>query len=157
MAIDLDKKATQAAFAKLAGISQQAVSKLIDKGILVKGQTLREWLLFYCDRLREEAAGRAGADQVSLTQARTREAIASAILKEQQVHEKAGTLIPAEEIEPELSAMVTAMRTELLTLPDKITMAIKTMYDIDVDPALIQDPVYESLEHLAKRDKPVNG
>lgn len=48
----------QADFAELVGISQQAVSQLIQKGALEPGDTLGRWILDYCDRLRDQAAGR---------------------------------------------------------------------------------------------------
>jgi len=145
----LDKKATQLGFSKLVGVSQQAISKHLDSGVLIKGQTFREWLIFYCERLRDEAAGRGGNDQVNLTRARTREAVASAHLKELDVKTKTGTLIPVDEIEPSLEALVVALRTELLILPDKLTMAVKTMYDVDIDPLLIEEPIHEALQHFA--------
>ena len=57
-----DQQVTQAEFGRLVGISQQAVSDLVRAGVLVDGASEAEWLLAYCARLREQAAGRAGAD-----------------------------------------------------------------------------------------------
>lgn len=66
--IDLDAHSTQAEFGELVGISQPAVSGLVQRGVITEGATTREWLLDYCDHLREVAAGRSSdADGVNLT------------------------------------------------------------------------------------------
>lgn len=49
---------TQALFAEWVGVSEAKVSQLVSDGVLERGQTGREWLLAYCSRLREQAAGR---------------------------------------------------------------------------------------------------
>lgn len=59
---DLDAKAKQAEFAAVVGMSQPAVVKHLQAGVLMEGGTYREWLLAYCERLREEAAGRVQSD-----------------------------------------------------------------------------------------------
>lgn len=51
-------KLTQAEFGALVGISQQAVSELVRSGVLAEAGTGAQWLLAYCHRLREQAAGR---------------------------------------------------------------------------------------------------
>lgn len=51
---------SQAEFAKAVGISEARVSVLVGDGLLARGQTAHEWLLAYCERLREQAAGRVG-------------------------------------------------------------------------------------------------
>lgn len=145
----LDTEATQTQFALLIGSSQQAISKHVQSGTLAMGQTYRTWLALYCEKLRDEAAGRGGEDQQSLTRARTSEANASAELKILQIQERAGKLIPVDGIEPLLVAMVTAMRTELLALPDKLTNELKALYGVDVDPTLIAENIHAALGHLA--------
>ena len=60
MLIDLDQQATQAAFGELVGIAQPSVSTLMTEGKLPSAGTLRELLLAYCQRLRDQAAGRMG-------------------------------------------------------------------------------------------------
>lgn len=58
--IDLDAKAKQDVFGALVGVSQPKVSQLSTDGVLPKGGTYRVWLVAYCERLREQAAGRVG-------------------------------------------------------------------------------------------------
>jgi phage terminase Nu1 subunit (DNA packaging protein) len=71
-------QATQAAFGAAVGISQQAVSELVRGGVLSDGATAAEWLLAYCHRLREQAAGRMGADTYGLDLVQERAALARA-------------------------------------------------------------------------------
>jgi phage terminase Nu1 subunit (DNA packaging protein) len=70
--------ATQAAFGAAVGVSQQAVSDLVRAGVLPEDGTAAEWLLAYCGRLREQAAGRMGADALGLDLVQERAALARA-------------------------------------------------------------------------------
>ncbi|MBL8360712.1 MAG: hypothetical protein JNN18_09490 [Rubrivivax sp.] len=54
----LDNPITQDDFADLIGVTQQAVSEMIVAGHLSRKGTGRDWLLAYCKRLRDKAAGR---------------------------------------------------------------------------------------------------
>lgn len=72
----LDEACRQADFAVLVGISQPAVSDLVSKGVLDNGAPLRQWLLAYCLRLREQAAGRMGSEVGGLDLAQERAALA---------------------------------------------------------------------------------
>lgn len=58
MRIDLSAPITQALFASLVDVSEARVSQLVDEGTLQRGSTGEEWLIAYCRRLREQAAGR---------------------------------------------------------------------------------------------------
>lgn len=145
----LNAKANQSAFGRLVGISQPSVKEFVDKGILIPGQTLQQWLLQYCERIRKEASGRSGDEQKSLTLARIRDANTSSRLKEITIAEKLGVLVDVQEVEPQLVAMVTAARSELLSLPNKLVTEIKALHGIEIDESLIVEHIHESLEHLA--------
>lgn len=56
--IALDLVVDQVMFASMVGISEARVSQLMAEGVLVKGEPAKRWLLAYCERLREQAAGR---------------------------------------------------------------------------------------------------
>lgn len=56
--VALDLVVDQAVFAAAVGISEARVSQLVAEGVLVKGEPAKRWLLAYCERLREQAAGR---------------------------------------------------------------------------------------------------
>jgi len=70
--ISLNEVATQSGFGRLVGISQPAVNEKVSDGLLPVNGTYQQWLNIYCERLREEAAGRSGEDQVCLTRERAR-------------------------------------------------------------------------------------
>ena len=55
-----DAPISQAEFAQLIGVSEARVSQLLSENVLTRGETAHEWLLAYCDRLRDQAAGRSG-------------------------------------------------------------------------------------------------
>jgi len=67
---DLDSRMTQTAFGGLVGITQQAVSDFVTRGILRDGDTARGWLLSYTEHLREVAAGRDPSGELSYERAR---------------------------------------------------------------------------------------
>lgn len=60
---DLAMPMTQARVGDLVGISQQPVSDLVRRTVLADGAGADEWLLAYCDHLREVAAGRGGSGE----------------------------------------------------------------------------------------------
>ena len=90
--LNLDTQMAQSAFAALIGVTRQAVSAMVREGILVRGQTGREWLADYLGHLREVAAGR--ADTPAAQHSRERILAAEAQRRE------------------ELAAMATAKRRE---------------------------------------------
>jgi len=59
--LNFDATCTQADFGDFVGISQPAVSGLLERGVLEPGQTAGQWHTAYISHLREQAAGR-GAD-----------------------------------------------------------------------------------------------
>lgn len=59
--IDIHSTCTQAVFGELVGISQPAVSDLLQREVIKPGESVALWLLDYSGHLREQAAGR-GAD-----------------------------------------------------------------------------------------------
>lgn len=75
--INLGSAATQAQVAMVVGVSQQAISALVMEGkLLVDGVLLGDVLLSYCQRLRDQAAGRLGAETGGLDLVQERAALA---------------------------------------------------------------------------------
>lgn len=52
---------TQAEFADWIGVTQQAVSDMVGRGVLQPGQSFKEWIRAYCNHMRGVASGR-GSD-----------------------------------------------------------------------------------------------
>ncbi len=44
------------------GVSEARVSQLVSERVIVRGDTGHSWLLGYCERLRDQAAGRASSE-----------------------------------------------------------------------------------------------
>lgn len=57
---------TQASFGALVGVSQQAISSLVNREVLDMSATGQQVLLAYCSHLREHAAGRASGGDLDL-------------------------------------------------------------------------------------------
>ena len=72
----LDQQISQAEFAQMIGVSEARVSQLVSEGIIVRGDTAHEWLIGYCERLRDQAAGRAGSETGGLDLVQERAALA---------------------------------------------------------------------------------
>ena len=94
--IDLSKRVTQEDFGALVGISQPAVSGLLASGVLQPGGTAAQWLLAYCLRLREQAAGRMGADGGALDLVQERAALA----REQRISQELKNAVARGEFAP---------------------------------------------------------
>lgn len=76
MLIDTDSRATQAVIGQLVGVSQQAISALVNDGKIPATGTVGAVLLAYCERLREQAAGRMGEEGCGLDLVQERAALA---------------------------------------------------------------------------------
>lgn len=78
MLINLDNEFKQVLLARMVGVDPSAISHAVADGRLPAGGTLGEALLAYCHRLREQAAGRLGAEPGGLDLATERAALARA-------------------------------------------------------------------------------
>lgn len=76
MLIDLTAQGTQAELADLVGVTQQSISALMSEGKLPPMGSLQYMLQAYCQRLRDQAAGRLGAEVGGLDLVQERAALA---------------------------------------------------------------------------------
>lgn len=76
---------TQAEFAVVIGVSEAKVSQLIAEGVIERGHTAHAWLLAYCERLREVAAGRASGELGGLDLVQERAALARSQREAQEI------------------------------------------------------------------------
>lgn len=56
----LDQVISQAEFAQIIGVSEARVSQMVSEGLIARGDTAAGWVVAYCERLRDQAAGRLG-------------------------------------------------------------------------------------------------
>lgn len=74
--VDLAQPYTQPALAMLVGVTQQAISAWVTDGKLPPTGALGDLLVMYCTRLRDQAAGRLGAEAGGLDLVQERAALA---------------------------------------------------------------------------------
>lgn len=67
---------SQAEFAEIVGVSEARVSQLVAERVLMRGDTAHEWLMAYCERMRDIAAGRASMEAGGLDLVQERAALA---------------------------------------------------------------------------------
>lgn len=72
----LAEQVSQAEFAQIVGMSEARVSQLVSDGVLARGGTGLGWLQAYCERLRDQAAGRLGNEVGGLDLVQERAALA---------------------------------------------------------------------------------
>ncbi|EPG2416644.1 terminase small subunit [Stenotrophomonas maltophilia] len=133
MVSDLGSPMKQGAFGDLVGISQQAVSDLVRRGILADGAAGDEWLLAYCDHLREVAAGRGGEAGKDLTAERARLAREQADRLAMQNAVTRGELAPAHLMEQVLSKVGARAGRILETIPGTLRRRLPQLKAADVE------------------------
>jgi phage terminase Nu1 subunit (DNA packaging protein) len=105
---------TQQVFAQIVGISEARVSQLASEGAIARGATAAAWLASYCERLREQAAGRVSADgDYDLVRERAGLARAQRERVELQNAVTRGEFAPIELLGDALSKAVEVMVSEL--------------------------------------------
>jgi phage terminase Nu1 subunit (DNA packaging protein) len=147
MTLDLSKPCTQQAFGDLVGVGQSAVSDLVSRGILTAGEPVGQWLLAYCHRLREQAAGRLSGEVGGLDLVQERAALA----REQRISYEIknavarGEYAPIELLSSTLAMASQAVADRLDALPGLLKKACPDL------PAAARDQV-ESAVALARNE-----
>lgn len=133
MVDSLARTGTQTEFGQLVGISQQAVSDLISRGVLAQGALLSDWLHAYCLHLREQAAGRASSGDLDLIQERARlakeQADKAAMLNARLRRE----LAPVWTLEVTLAGVARQIAGVLEAIPVKLKRTSDTITTTDLD------------------------
>lgn len=129
---DLTSPMTQARFGDLVGITQPAVSDLVRRKILPDGASADEWLLAYCDNLREMAAGRGGEGAGELVAERARLAREQADKIAMQNAVTRGELAPAYVLEEVLSRAGARAARLLETIPGTLRRRLPQLTSDDV-------------------------
>lgn len=146
--IDLDAEATQTGFARLVGVSQQAISKQIEKGNLTAGGNNLQWLHEYCDQLRQQAAGRGGDDQMNVAQATVAEKTMKTALHRLEYGEKLGNLILKEEALELLSDWAGYAARQIRQSFERYTSDVESELDIAVPVELSEKYAGTAIERV---------
>ena len=117
-------------------------------GVDVKTHSLDEIRVAYIRDLRDKAAGRGGEDAQSLTQARTKQALADARIKDLTYYRELKLLVPVDEIEPLLANWAATARSETTFAVEKLVAAIQSQHRIQIDQQLIDDTVYAAFRSI---------
>lgn len=123
---------TQTQFAELVGVSQQAISSLVGRGVLNSGDTGAVWLKHYCENLREQAAGRASMGDLDLVQERARLAKEQADRVEMQNQISRKEVAPVNLIELVLADVARKIISELDAIPVELKRNSKSISSEDL-------------------------
>ena len=146
-------KATQEQFAKVMGISQPDVSRLIRKGVLTRGKPIGVWLVEYGRHMREVAAGRKPESEeegdFDLVRERARKAARESEKLEIETAKLRGELLPKQAITDALGKQYSAIRSRLLAIPVRIK-AQRPELEVDAVKALkaLIDETLIELSHV---------
>lgn len=79
----------------MIGVSEARVSQLVSEGVITRGESAAEWLIAYCERLRDQAAGRMGESMgLDLVQER------AALAREQRIGQSIKNAVARREYAP---------------------------------------------------------
>jgi phage terminase Nu1 subunit (DNA packaging protein) len=131
--VNLAETMTQSEFGELVGISQQAVSDLLKRDVLVRGQPAAVWLHAYCAHLREQAAGRAAAGDLDLATERAALARAQRERIEMQNAETRKESAPVVLLEIAVAAIGRKVAAVLEAVPVKIKRRSKNLTAEDIE------------------------
>lgn len=133
---DLTQPASQTNFARLLGISQQAVSAQVGKGVLPTGGTYLDWLREYYSHLSSQAAGRGGDSQMDVARATIEEKVTKTALARLQYHEELKRLIDIEEARQLLADWASFANRQFSQAYERLVLDIESQHDIAVSPEL---------------------
>ena len=142
---------TQTDIADHLGMSQQAVSKQMEPlGLDWRTVSMDTVRLAYIEHLRAVASGHRSVDGFDLARERAMTEQVDRELKQITLAEKKGQVVNLAQLEPELTRMYVAFRTELLARDDKLKSEIDALYGIELDFNYINEHTRNALAQLAK-------
>lgn len=142
---------TQQQIADHLDMSQQAVADLMERlAIDWRAADMDAIRVAYIRQLRGQAAGHKSESGLDLVKERVLTERVDRELKLLLVAEKKKLLINVEQLEPELTNMFGAFRSELLARDDKLKSEMDALYGIDMDITLLNEHTNTALSQLAR-------
>jgi phage terminase Nu1 subunit (DNA packaging protein) len=142
------KQATREEFARIMEISPTAVTHLVSKGVLTRGAPVGQWLVEYGRHMAKVAAGWQSQNgevdrmlEAALLDRSKREEI------EMRIAEKRGVLIPDEVFIDGVSETFNAVKTRLLSIPNRLRARRPHLTIEDI--AAFEDEIQATLTELS--------
>jgi phage terminase Nu1 subunit (DNA packaging protein) len=142
--------------AAVLGLTDRRVRQLREDGTLPEAGrgrfVLGAAVQAYNGRLREQAAGRQGADEDApdLTDERARLAKAQADAQEMKNAQTRGELLPRGDVDAAVAAAFARVRARLVGIPAKAAPVVMTMESAAEAQAALRDAIYEALRELSE-------
>lgn len=147
--------ATQGEFARHIGVTQQAVSDLVSRGIIqAQGRgklDLDQARLAYCAHLRSVAGNKSGDPEtdLDLTAERARKAKEEADKLEMQNAKERGELLARGDVDAAVVGAFARVRARMIGVPSKVAPLVVSMDNPAEAEGVIRSAVYEALKELA--------
>lgn len=147
----LECPATGKDFADLIGVVPSVVSAHLKAGRMTRGETLRRWLLEYCDHLRKVAGGHLSSvsTQEALARARIRESEAKAAKAEVETGKELAALVYVADLEPALRDWAAHGAQAIDAAIGRIVDAIESDFSIELEDRHVRHPLHATLRDLA--------
>ncbi len=150
MAEFLDTEATQSGFADLVGVSRQAIQKHAQKIGLKPGDTYRQWLRIYVDRLRVEAAGRVHDNDKSLADQKMQESQQKTLQLAIANSKELGLLLPTAETVEAINGIFSEAAGELNNAGTVIQERLESELATRISDELIFEPLGNAASRIAE-------
>jgi hypothetical protein len=145
--MNLDDVAKQTEFAEMVGATQQAVGKHVNGGVLDRGASYRQWLISYCERLRNEASGRVASQaRERRDMAQAEESEINTEMKRRTLWKEEGLLLDLDSVREVLNEWSGIGKNEFIGAVDKIITAIESEHAITIDRETIKQDVDAALK-----------
>lgn len=143
--------------AKLAGVTEQAVSRARQQGRIEGIKKERYWFYLpemaeYLNMAASEKDGEAGnlRDRLLLAKCRREEALAG--IAELDLGERSGLLVNQEEVIHEWQDLLSKFRARILVIPNKLALELSGVSDPRAIEARLKSELYQALDELANPD-----
>ena len=142
----LDKQATQTGFAKLTGVTKQAISQRCSAGQFPAGGTYASWLQIYIESLRSEAAGRS---EKELGAIRGRKELAQARREEFELAKEMRMVVLIDDVAPGVTGILKEIQSRVIQAGKRSMQNIQVEHQIKIHDDVVLEPLRAALRDVA--------